>query len=76
MLSSLQVDIQKGLSEVSVLHRRIKHGWNEFVIDNTQPVWKKYLDQVKNRDASGKGFCGSLDSRVYVPCLFLQGYVG
>ncbi|XP_034973810.1 calcium-transporting ATPase type 2C member 2 [Zootoca vivipara] len=44
----LQVDIQKGLSEVSVLHRRIKHGWNEFVIDNKQPVWKKYLDQFKN----------------------------
>ncbi|XP_061450671.1 calcium-transporting ATPase type 2C member 2 [Rhineura floridana] len=44
----LQVDIQKGLSEVSVLHRRIKHGWNELVIDNTEPVWKKYLDQFKN----------------------------
>uniref|UniRef100_A0A803TU76 P-type Ca(2+) transporter n=1 Tax=Anolis carolinensis TaxID=28377 RepID=A0A803TU76_ANOCA len=44
----LQVDLQKGLSEVSVLQRRIKHGWNEFVVDKTEPIWKKYLDQFKN----------------------------
>uniref|UniRef100_A0A8D0DJ70 Calcium-transporting ATPase n=1 Tax=Salvator merianae TaxID=96440 RepID=A0A8D0DJ70_SALMN len=44
----LQVDTQKGLSELSVLHRRIKHGWNEFSTDNPEPVWKKYLDQFKN----------------------------
>uniref|UniRef100_A0A8C0DP00 P-type Ca(2+) transporter n=1 Tax=Balaenoptera musculus TaxID=9771 RepID=A0A8C0DP00_BALMU len=24
---------------------RLVHGWNEFVADNTEPVWKKYLDQ-------------------------------
>ncbi|XP_066494051.1 calcium-transporting ATPase type 2C member 2 [Tiliqua scincoides] len=44
----LQVDLQKGLPEFSVLHRRVKHGWNEFVADNIEPVWKKYLDQFKN----------------------------
>lgn len=43
----LQVDLQTGLSEFSVLQRRLKHGWNEFSVENTEPVWKKYLDQVK-----------------------------
>uniref|UniRef100_A0A8D0GLV8 Calcium-transporting ATPase n=1 Tax=Sphenodon punctatus TaxID=8508 RepID=A0A8D0GLV8_SPHPU len=44
----LHVDLQNGLSDFSVLHRRVKHGWNEFIVDNTEPVWKKYLDQFKN----------------------------
>ncbi|KAJ6657173.1 hypothetical protein lerEdw1_002762 [Lerista edwardsae] len=44
----LQVDLQKGLPEFSVLQRRVKHGWNEFVADKSEPVWKKYLDQFKN----------------------------
>lgn len=43
---SFQVDLQNGLSEFSVSQRRQVHGWNEFVADNTEPVWKKYLDQV------------------------------
>ncbi|XP_060109837.1 calcium-transporting ATPase type 2C member 2-like [Heteronotia binoei] len=43
-----QVDLETGLSEFSVLQRRVKHGWNEFVVDNTEPIWKKYLDQFKN----------------------------
>ncbi|OWK16393.1 hypothetical protein Celaphus_00004003, partial [Cervus elaphus hippelaphus] len=42
------VDLQNGLSEFSVTQRRLVHGWNEFVADNTEPVWKKYLDQFKN----------------------------
>uniref|UniRef100_A0A8C3KM60 Calcium-transporting ATPase n=1 Tax=Calidris pygmaea TaxID=425635 RepID=A0A8C3KM60_9CHAR len=42
------VDLQTGLSEVSVLQRRLKHGWNEFSVENTEPIWKKYLDQFKN----------------------------
>ncbi|XP_062997114.1 calcium-transporting ATPase type 2C member 2 [Elgaria multicarinata webbii] len=48
LAKTLQVDLEKGLSEFSVLQRRVKHGWNEFVVDNTEPVWKKYLDQFKN----------------------------
>ncbi|KAL7978957.1 hypothetical protein Chor_001260 [Crotalus horridus] len=48
LAKTLQVDLDKGLSEFSVLQRRIKHGWNELVADNTEPVWKKYLDQFKN----------------------------
>uniref|UniRef100_A0A8D2QE81 P-type Ca(2+) transporter n=1 Tax=Zonotrichia albicollis TaxID=44394 RepID=A0A8D2QE81_ZONAL len=42
------VDLQTGLSEFSVLQRRSKHGWNEFSVENTEPIWKKYLDQFKN----------------------------
>uniref|UniRef100_A0A8C4K1M2 Calcium-transporting ATPase n=1 Tax=Dromaius novaehollandiae TaxID=8790 RepID=A0A8C4K1M2_DRONO len=42
------VDLQAGLSEFSVLQRRLRHGWNEFSVDNVEPVWKKYLDQFKN----------------------------
>uniref|UniRef100_A0A8B9T8W3 Calcium-transporting ATPase n=1 Tax=Anas platyrhynchos TaxID=8839 RepID=A0A8B9T8W3_ANAPL len=42
------VDLHTGLSENSVLQRRLKHGWNEFSVDNTEPIWKKYLDQFKN----------------------------
>ncbi|XP_007528427.1 calcium-transporting ATPase type 2C member 2 isoform X2 [Erinaceus europaeus] len=42
------VDLQHGLSEFSVAQRRLVHGWNEFVADNSDPVWKKYLDQFKN----------------------------
>ncbi|NXI17247.1 AT2C2 ATPase, partial [Irena cyanogastra] len=45
---ALQVDLQTGLSELSVLQRRSKHGWNEFSVENTEPIWKKYLDQFKN----------------------------
>ncbi|XP_075392863.1 calcium-transporting ATPase type 2C member 2 [Tenrec ecaudatus] len=42
------VDLENGLSEFSVAQRRLVHGWNEFVADNTEPVWKKYLDQFKS----------------------------
>lgn len=43
---SFQVDLDSGLSEMAVAQRRLVHGWNEFVTDNAEPVWKKYLDQV------------------------------
>ncbi|NXA04797.1 AT2C2 ATPase, partial [Sapayoa aenigma] len=45
---ALNVDFQTGLSECSVLQRRLKHGWNEFSVENTESIWKKYLDQFKN----------------------------
>uniref|UniRef100_A0A8C3KN27 Calcium-transporting ATPase n=1 Tax=Calidris pygmaea TaxID=425635 RepID=A0A8C3KN27_9CHAR len=48
LAKALHVDLQTGLSEVSVLQRRLKHGWNEFSVENTEPIWKKYLDQFKN----------------------------
>ncbi|XP_075622138.1 calcium-transporting ATPase type 2C member 2 isoform X1 [Balearica regulorum gibbericeps] len=48
LAKALKVDLQTGLSEVSVVQRRLKHGWNEFSVENTEPIWKKYLDQFKN----------------------------
>ncbi|XP_074695423.1 calcium-transporting ATPase type 2C member 2 isoform X3 [Strix aluco] len=48
LAKALNVDLQTGLSEFSVLQRRLKHGWNEFSVENTEPIWKKYLDQFKN----------------------------
>nr|XP_012417061.1 PREDICTED: calcium-transporting ATPase type 2C member 2 [Odobenus rosmarus divergens] len=48
LAKAFYVDLENGLSEFSVSQRRQVHGWNEFVADNTEPVWKKYLDQFKN----------------------------
>ncbi|XP_047931004.2 calcium-transporting ATPase type 2C member 2 [Anser cygnoides] len=48
LAKALNVDLHTGLSETSVLQRRLKHGWNEFSVDNAEPIWKKYLDQFKN----------------------------
>ncbi|XP_014444858.1 calcium-transporting ATPase type 2C member 2 [Tupaia chinensis] len=48
LAEAFQVDLNNGLSEFSVTQRRLVHGWNEFVADRTEPVWKKYLDQFKN----------------------------
>nr|XP_009681234.1 PREDICTED: calcium-transporting ATPase type 2C member 2 [Struthio camelus australis] len=52
LAKALNVDLQTGLSEFSVLQRRLRHGWNEFSVDNAEPIWKKYLDQ---RDKIVKG---------------------
>ncbi|XP_077919117.1 calcium-transporting ATPase type 2C member 2 [Halichoerus grypus] len=48
LAKAFYVDLENGLSEFSVSQRRQVHGWNEFVADNTEPVWKRYLDQFKN----------------------------
>ncbi|XP_066205031.1 calcium-transporting ATPase type 2C member 2 isoform X3 [Saccopteryx leptura] len=48
LAEAFYVDLEKGLSEFSVTQRRLVHGWNEFVADNSEPGWKKYLDQFKN----------------------------
>ncbi|XP_027789091.3 calcium-transporting ATPase type 2C member 2 [Marmota flaviventris] len=45
---AFHVDLDNGLSEFAVTQRRLVHGWNEFVADNAEPAWKKYLDQFKN----------------------------
>ncbi|NWS95855.1 AT2C2 ATPase, partial [Mionectes macconnelli] len=45
---ALNVDLQTGLSEFSVLQRRLKHGWNEFSVEKKEAIWKKYLDQFKS----------------------------
>ncbi|KAM4614241.1 calcium-transporting ATPase type 2C member 2 [Discoglossus pictus] len=48
LLKYLHVDVNTGLSECAVLQRRVKHGWNEFQLDNADPIWKKYLGQFTN----------------------------
>ncbi|KAM9301958.1 calcium-transporting ATPase type 2C member 2 [Gastrophryne carolinensis] len=48
LISYLQVEVSSGLSECGVLQRRVRHGWNEFQVDNSDPVWKKYLGQFTN----------------------------
>uniref|UniRef100_G3TIG8 Calcium-transporting ATPase n=1 Tax=Loxodonta africana TaxID=9785 RepID=G3TIG8_LOXAF len=48
LAKAFYVDLESGLSEFSVTQRRLVHGWNEFVANNTEPVWKKYVDQFKN----------------------------
>ncbi|XP_026537489.1 calcium-transporting ATPase type 2C member 1 isoform X3 [Notechis scutatus] len=46
--SILQADIQNGLKNNEVCHRRAFHGWNEFDITEDEPLWKKYISQFKN----------------------------
>ncbi|XP_029445206.1 calcium-transporting ATPase type 2C member 1 isoform X2 [Rhinatrema bivittatum] len=46
--SILQANIQNGLNNSEVCHRRAFHGWNEFEISEDEPLWKKYISQFKN----------------------------
>lgn len=45
--SWFQADLQVGLSQEEVERRRKYHGWNEFDISEGEPLWKKYILQVK-----------------------------
>ncbi len=36
-----------GLSSLEVEERRQVHGTNEFIIKEEDPLWKKYLNQVR-----------------------------
>ena len=47
--SQLEVDCHVGLSEYEVGQRRRNHGYNEFDITDDDPLWKKYLGQVRSR---------------------------
>lgn len=44
----LKADLQRGLTNSEVCHRRASHGWNEFDISEDEPLWKKYIAQFKN----------------------------
>uniref|UniRef100_A0A8C4YR90 P-type Ca(2+) transporter n=1 Tax=Gopherus evgoodei TaxID=1825980 RepID=A0A8C4YR90_9SAUR len=44
----LLADLQNGLKNCEVCHRRTFHGWNEFDISEDEPLWKKYISQFKN----------------------------
>uniref|UniRef100_A0A4W3IL50 Calcium-transporting ATPase n=1 Tax=Callorhinchus milii TaxID=7868 RepID=A0A4W3IL50_CALMI len=47
-LAFLIADLYNGLTDCDVLERRISYGWNEFGVENAEPIWKKYLSQFKN----------------------------
>ncbi|XP_064200344.1 calcium-transporting ATPase type 2C member 1 isoform X1 [Anguilla rostrata] len=44
----LQADLQYGLTNSEVAHRRAYHGWNEFDISEDEPLWRKYISQFKD----------------------------
>ncbi|XP_029863510.2 calcium-transporting ATPase type 2C member 1 isoform X4 [Aquila chrysaetos chrysaetos] len=46
--SILQANLQNGLKNCEVCHRRAFHGWNEFDISEDEPLWKRYISQFKN----------------------------
>ncbi|XP_055514522.1 calcium-transporting ATPase type 2C member 1 isoform X1 [Leucoraja erinacea] len=48
--SILQVlgDLHNGLKNCEISRRRAYHGWNEFEINEDEPLWKKYISQFKN----------------------------
>ncbi|KAM3720250.1 Calcium-transporting ATPase type 2C member [Dirofilaria immitis] len=46
--STLRTDIKKGLSSAEVVRRQRYNGYNEFDIQDHNPIWRKYLDQFNN----------------------------
>ena len=44
---SLRVDWNRGLSSAEAEQRRQLHGFNEFNIKEEEPLWKRYLKQVR-----------------------------
>ncbi|XP_078275845.1 calcium-transporting ATPase type 2C member 1 isoform X3 [Rhinoraja longicauda] len=46
--SILQGDLHNGLKNCEISRRRAYHGWNEFEINEDEPLWKKYISQFKN----------------------------
>ena len=43
----VQANLRYGLGSQEAERRRRAHGFNEFDINGEDPLWKKYLDQVK-----------------------------
>ena len=50
--SRMSANLHYGLSSYEVERRRKMVGSNEFEISEDDPLWKKYLDQVKIRKIS------------------------
>jgi magnesium-transporting ATPase (P-type) len=46
VISILKTDIKYGLSESEILQRRKLYSFNEFEVAKSDPLWKKYLEQV------------------------------
>uniref|UniRef100_A0A8C4XIP8 Calcium-transporting ATPase n=1 Tax=Falco tinnunculus TaxID=100819 RepID=A0A8C4XIP8_FALTI len=47
-LAACRANLQNGLKNCEVCHRRAFHGWNEFDISEDESLWKKYISQFKN----------------------------
>ena len=47
-----QVDLDQGLTQVETERRRKLCGANEFDLSTPEPLWKKYLEQVRIRTSS------------------------
>ncbi|CAJ0576095.1 unnamed protein product, partial [Mesorhabditis spiculigera] len=47
-LGMLRSDKAAGLSTAETTRRRQFHGYNEFDVGDTEPIWKKYAEQFKN----------------------------
>ncbi|CAF1042172.1 unnamed protein product, partial [Didymodactylos carnosus] len=47
IIKILQSDVKYGLTEQEVANRRKLYGYNDFEVENEEPLWKKYLDQFK-----------------------------
>ena len=45
--SRLQTNLHHGLTEEEVIQRRKAHGHNDFDISEDEPLWRKYLGQVR-----------------------------
>ncbi|XP_031432292.1 calcium-transporting ATPase type 2C member 1 isoform X2 [Clupea harengus] len=48
VVCTLQADLQFGLTHEEVVRRRAYHGWNEFDINEEEPLWRKYISQFKD----------------------------
>lgn len=42
----LKTDIRYGLSNQEILERRKLYSYNEFEVNKSDPLWKKYLEKV------------------------------
>uniref|UniRef100_A0A673W154 Calcium-transporting ATPase n=1 Tax=Salmo trutta TaxID=8032 RepID=A0A673W154_SALTR len=47
-LCCYSADLQYGLTHSEVTRRRAYHGWNEFDINEEEPLWRKYISQFKD----------------------------
>lgn len=46
VLLRLRANAERGLDSGEVDQRRKVHGYNEFVIHEDEPLWRKYVNQV------------------------------
>ena len=45
-VNMLKTDIRYGLSSQEILERRKLYSYNEFEVNKSDPLWKKYLEKV------------------------------